>query len=224
MLATGGVGSGKRAVCLKWAAGCVVLLVVVIAGATLGVQAFMDARRLARGANAPGSLKAGRDDVMTQKAHGTCVAPVQSPLRWGCDVKTADRISCFNRNWAEPWGYWEQTSFLSQETTGPVTFYDSVTSKPLFQVPVGRSWQDFLDESRQHGWPSFRDAEVVPDRVRVLEDGETVSVDGTHLGHNLADSQGNRYCINLVSVAGVAPGTQEGKTQSGGFHMIPQMV
>ena len=87
----------------------------------------------------------------------------------------------------------------------------------LFQVPVGRSWQDFLDESRQHGWPSFRDAEVVPDRVRVLEDGETVSVDDTHLGHNLADSQGNRYCINLVSVAGVAPGTQEGKTQSGGF-------
>lgn len=50
--------------------------------------------------------------------------------------------------------------------------------------------------------PSFRDAEVVWENVRVLPDGETVSVDGTHLGHNLPDSSGNRYCINLVSVAG----------------------
>ena len=33
-------------------------------------------------------------------------------------------------------------------------------------------------------------------------DGETVSVDGTHLGHNLPDRSGSRYCINLVSVAG----------------------
>jgi hypothetical protein len=29
-----------------------------------------------------------------------------------------------------------------------------------------------------------------------------VSLDGTHLGHNLPDEKGNRYCINLVSVAG----------------------
>lgn len=29
-----------------------------------------------------------------------------------------------------------------------------------------------------------------------------VSHDGTHLGHNLPDAMGNRYCINLVSVAG----------------------
>ena len=61
---------------------------------------------------------------------------------------------------------------------------------------------DFLIESKAHGWPSFRDAEVNWDYVRVLPDGETVSVDGTHLGHNLPDRKGNRYCINLVSVAG----------------------
>ena len=30
----------------------------------------------------------------------------------------------------------------------------------------------------------------------------TVSLTGTHLGHNLPDRNGNRYCINLVSVAG----------------------
>jgi peptide methionine sulfoxide reductase MsrB len=29
-----------------------------------------------------------------------------------------------------------------------------------------------------------------------------VSVDGTHLGHNIPDGEGNRYCINLVSIAG----------------------
>lgn len=53
------------------------------------------------------------------------------------------------------------------------------------------------------GWPSFRDNEVVWDNVRVLKNsGETVSIDGTHLGHNLPDRKGNRYCINLVSVAG----------------------
>lgn len=76
-----------------------------------------------------------------------------------------------------------------------------------------------------HGWPSFRDAEVVWDDVRVLPDGEAVSVAGTHLGHNLPDRkvgaregslrlatihlrllvQGNRYCINLVSVAAPPP-------------------
>merc|ERR1712037_162439 len=45
-------------------------------------------------------------------------------------------------------------------------------------------------------------SEVVWENMRVLKDGEAVSVDGTHLGHNLPDSKGNRYCINLVSIAG----------------------
>ena len=31
------------------------------------------------------------------------------------------------------------------------------------------------------GWPSFRDNEVVWDNVRCLANGETVSVDGTHV-------------------------------------------
>ena len=46
--------------------------------------------------------------------------------------------------------------------------------------------------------PSFRDEEVVWDNVRVLKgSGETVSLDGTHLGHNLPDRAGNRYCFQL---------------------------
>ena len=62
--------------------------------------------------------------------------------------------------------------------------------------------QEFLAESQAHGWPSFRDEEVVWENMRCLANGESVSVDGTHLGHNLPDAKGNRYCINLVSVAG----------------------
>ena len=78
---------------------------------------------------------------------------------------------------------------------------DSVTGKPLFIAPRGRSLDDFIRESRAHGWPSFRDEEVLPEFVRVLPDGEAVSVDGTHLGHNLPDKHGNRYCIKLVFMA-----------------------
>lgn len=59
-----------------------------------------------------------------------------------------------------------------------------------------------MRESQNHGWPSFRNDEVVQENVRILPDGECVSVDGTHLGHNIPDARGDRYCINLVSVAG----------------------
>ena len=74
--------------------------------------------------------------------------------------------------------------------------------KPLFMAPIERSFDEFMQESVSHGWPSFRDAEVNWKYVRCLPDGECVSVDGTHLGHNIPDREGNRYCINLVSVAG----------------------
>ena len=76
------------------------------------------------------------------------------------------------------------------------------TGKPLFYGPRGRDWDSFVKESRVHGWPSFRDSEVNWEHVRVLPNGECISADGTHLGHNLPDGSGNRYCINLVSVAG----------------------
>ena len=54
--------------------------------------------------------------------------------------------------------------------------------------------------------PSFRDQEVVWENVRVLKDGETVSTSGTHLGHNIpSKDRRNRYCINLLSIAGEPP-------------------
>ena len=148
----------------------------------------------------------GSDQIMVQKTHGTSDEPVMEKLRFGVDVKLADKISNYNRHWAEFAGYWTTTNFFNEvkseaESNKEITFYDSVTGKPLFIAPRGRSFNDFKAESLVHGWPSFRDEEVVWENVRVLKDGETVSTTGTHLGHNLPDKR-NRYCINLVSIAG----------------------
>lgn len=111
-----------------------------------------------------------------------------------------------SRHYAEYAGYWTTTEFLKSVkesgSTEPIDFYDSVTGKLLFTAPVGRTMEEFVSESQKHGWPSFRDEETNWDNVRVLKNGECVSVTGTHLGHNLPDKSGNRYCINLVSVAG----------------------
>lgn len=146
------------------------------------------------------------ESVMSQKAHGTSEKPVMRNLRWDCDYDTADRICNFNRHYAEHAGYWTTTSFLKSIRDGkesdPIKFYDSVTGKLLFKAPVGRTMQEFLLESQKHGWPSFRDEETNWEHVRVLKDGECISTTGTHLGHNLPDGSGNRYCINLVSVCG----------------------
>ena len=144
---------------------------------------------------------------MAPKAHGTSAVEVQNPLRYSVDRKVADRICSFNRHYAEHSGYFESTEWLSSvKDAGEVTYYDSVTGKPLFIAPRGRTFAEFAEESAAHGWPSFRDEEVVWDNVRCLPDGECVSVDGTHLGHNLPSGmfgrKRNRYCINLVSVAG----------------------
>ena len=151
----------------------------------------------------------GDEAIMAPKAHGTSATPVQQDLRWGCDVKKADEICNYNRHYAEYSGYFvKETTFLTDESaaSGEIKFYDSNTGKHLFTAPRGRTWAEFVAESKNHGWPSFRDAEVIWDDVRILDNGEAVSAAGTHLGHNLPDAAGNRYCINLVSVAG-APAT-----------------
>mmetsp|Transcript_3848 Transcript_3848/g.5723 ORF Transcript_3848/g.5723 Transcript_3848/m.5723 type:complete len:213 (-) Transcript_3848:1407-2045(-) len=150
----------------------------------------------------------GDEEIMKKKQHGTSEKPVQQDLRWGCDFDTADRICNFNRHYAEHSGYWKTKKEFVQnlqenmKTETPIDYYDSVTGKLLFTAPKGRTYDEFVKETMSHGWPSFRDEEVNWEEVRVLKDGETVSVTGTHLGHNLPDGKGNRYCINLVSVAG----------------------
>lgn len=89
---------------------------------------------------------------------GTCIAPVQDELQWDCDRDLAADIACHNRDGAENPGYWRalpafQSSISAAKEAGvPLNFYDVVTGKLLFVAPQGRSWEDFLEESTDHGW------------------------------------------------------------------------
>mmetsp|Transcript_22187 Transcript_22187/g.51617 ORF Transcript_22187/g.51617 Transcript_22187/m.51617 type:complete len:155 (+) Transcript_22187:76-540(+) len=104
-----------------------------------------------------GTAVMGEESIMAPKAHGTSAVPVQLNLQWGCDEKTADRICNFNRHYAEYAGYWESTKFIEEArkevaANGPITFYDSNTGKPLFKAPMERSFDQFIAESKSHGW------------------------------------------------------------------------
>mmetsp|Transcript_5451 Transcript_5451/g.8304 ORF Transcript_5451/g.8304 Transcript_5451/m.8304 type:complete len:118 (-) Transcript_5451:3434-3787(-) len=114
-------------------------------------------------------------------------------MKWGYDQETADCICSLNRYCAEYRGYFAKTNFVKEATS---------SGTPSFITPRQQIMKEFFDESLAHAWPSFRDEEVVWANVRCLSTGEAVSVNGTHLGHNLHDRKGSRHCINLVSVAG----------------------
>ena len=155
-----------------------------------------------------GAAPGAPDSIMDDSSGTYCVGPVQEQLRWNVDQDLAERIACHNRRYAERAGYWrgDDLTFLAEAAGAEeLEFFDSVTGKLLFVAPRGRTMAEFLDESLHHGWPSFRDEETIVENVRVIEGGdhrgELVSVDGTHLGHNIPDDR-NRYCVDLVSVAG----------------------
>jgi len=121
---------------------------------------------------------------------------------------TASHICCHNTYYAEYSGYWETTS-LRSDLGSPTIFYDSVCSVPLFRAPVGRSAEEFLRESQSHGWPSFRPSEMFKENVIIHQGGRLESVCGTHLGHNLPDAQGDRFCVDLVCIAGQPPSSSK---------------
>mmetsp|Transcript_3755 Transcript_3755/g.4654 ORF Transcript_3755/g.4654 Transcript_3755/m.4654 type:complete len:163 (+) Transcript_3755:50-538(+) len=132
---------------------------------------------------------------------------LQKDLRFGAQALVnagfSDVCCKVPQNFAEPAGSLNKVSFWQEvEEGGRVTFYDAQCGIPLFKAPKGRSMKDFKAESERHGWPSFREAEVVKKNVEIKEDGEVVSTCGTHLGHNLPDALGNRYCIDLLCIAG----------------------
>merc|ERR1719382_1394181 len=115
----------------------------------------------------------GTEAIMSKKAHGTSEKPVMDNLRWDCDFETADRICNFNRHYAEHSGYafTNKISWVEEMRKNPnqeVTYHDSVTGKPLFIAPRGRTTEEFINESKKHGWPSFRDEEVVWENARCL--------------------------------------------------------
>lgn len=90
---------------------------------------------------------------------------------------------------------------------GPNYFYDSVCGVELFKAPVGRTFDEWEAESKEHGWPSFRKEEMNPDHVLVDEKtGYVTSSCGTHLGSYLPDDKGPRFCLDLACLAGNASG------------------
>lgn len=118
---------------------------------------------------------------------------------------TAERICCDNHRYAEFRGYLEATEvnlFGRLDPTVETVFYDSVCGIPLFIAPRGRSFEEFKEESLHHGWPSFRPEEIVSENVIIHDDGRMESRCLTHLGHNLPDDGIDRYCIDLVCMAG----------------------
>lgn len=135
-------------------------------------------------------------------------------LRYGVDTEfaTAKEICCHNHRYAERPGFlqWSNINLFGKiDENKRTVFYDSQCGKPLFVAPVGRSFEKFREETIAHGWPSFRPEETVAENVKVLEGGRMESVCGTHLGHNIPDSAGARYCIDLVCVAGTPTTEQE---------------
>jgi len=136
-----------------------------------------------------------------------CIKKVQKKLRWGVDSVKAQKIACNNKKFAEKKGYWDtlpkfkKTIEIAKKTGNPIKFYDSVTSILLFVAPKRRTMNDFLTETKKHGWPSFREFEIVKKNLIELNNGRIISKDGTHLGHNIPDGN-NRYCIDLVSISG----------------------
>lgn len=118
---------------------------------------------------------------------------------------TAERICCNNHHYAEYKGYLaapEVDLFGRLDAGNETVFYDSVCGIPLFVAPRGRSFEEFKAESLKHGWPSFRPEEMIAENVIIHDDGRMESRCLTHLGHNLPEGGVDRYCIDLVCVAG----------------------
>lgn len=86
---------------------------------------------------------------------------------------------------------------------GVTTFYDSVCGIPLFRAPMNRTFAAFLADTTEHGWPSFRPAELVAGNVLPVDaNGFIYSKCGTHLGSFLPDAQGARWCLDISCLAG----------------------
>uniref|UniRef100_A0A7S0AFQ0 Peptide-methionine (R)-S-oxide reductase n=1 Tax=Minutocellus polymorphus TaxID=265543 RepID=A0A7S0AFQ0_9STRA len=130
---------------------------------------------------------------------------------------TADHICCHNHRLAEYRGYLEAPEvrlFDKLDPTVEHVFYDSVCGLPLFVAPRGRTFEEFQEESIHHGWPSFRPAEIISENVIIHDDGRMESRCKTHLGHNLPKGGVDRYCIDLVCIAGAPLTTDDAMYKS----------
>ena len=56
-----------------------------------------------------GKMRLGDESIMAPKEHGTSAVPVQQNLQYGVSNKLADKISNYNRHFAELGGYFKST-------------------------------------------------------------------------------------------------------------------
>jgi len=141
-----------------------------------------------------------------QQCYGhTPMESVRSFLGAEIDYATSEKICCKNHRFAEYSGYLaapEVDLFDRLDANEETVWYDSVCGLPLFVSPRGRTFEEFQEESLTHGWPSFRSAEIVAKNVIIHANGRMESICRTHLGHNLPSGGADRYCIDLVCIAG----------------------
>mmetsp|Transcript_807 Transcript_807/g.1170 ORF Transcript_807/g.1170 Transcript_807/m.1170 type:complete len:239 (-) Transcript_807:73-789(-) len=110
------------------------------------------------------------------------------------DAAGVDSLSGIHLQWNEATATYE------------FVFYDSQCGLPIYIAPRGRTYAVWKKESIDHGWPSFRDEEVIMSNIGVIAGGEVVTncPDGaqTHQGHRFHDIKGYRYCIDVMCMAG----------------------
>lgn len=130
------------------------------------------------------------------------------PVAVDADETLATAVCCDSRTkvFAEPQFLFQAPDIdLFSKINGTTTFYDSVCGLPLFTAPKGRTLQEFKDDTVEHGWPSFRPAELIAENVLTNQStGFVYSKCGTHLGSYLPDDKGARWCLDLSCIAGNA--------------------
>lgn len=167
-------------------------------------------------------IRAGNITGADDSFDSTCTGAVQKNLRYNISLQTsedlpfpvsageslADAVCCDKRfaPYAEPRGLFATPPvnlFSRMSKHGETTFYDSVCGIPLFVAPRNRSLADFQADTTEHGWPSFRPAEIVKGNSKIIaSSGYVVSKCGTHLGSYLPDERGPRWCLDLSCLSG----------------------
>lgn len=169
------------------------------------------------------SLAYGFKSIRPPTQYDTCKGQVQASLKFNVSGRTtpetlsgyvdpteslAEAVCCDSRaaDKAEPQFLYAAPDvllFSKLDSKGVTTFYDSVCGVPLFKAPVNRTFDEFKADTDEHGWPSFRPAEVITENVVTdQKTGYVTSSCGTHLGSYLPDEVGPRWCMDLTCISG----------------------
>jgi len=130
-----------------------------------------------------------------------CITDVQDSLQYGVSNSMSD--PCCTKNGTTV-NYFETIGLFQQlNSSGITTLYDSTCGLPLFNAPIGRTFEEWKDECEMSGELLFHEKEAICDNLRVLKSGELVSICGTRLGEYIASSSGDYYSVNIACLSGL---------------------